>query len=56
MVDRGHEVLWPVSGPMGKVAKEQPTNLTDLEVISKEGWTRIPPDMSRNILINHKNV
>ncbi|KAI4888988.1 hypothetical protein NFI96_003207 [Prochilodus magdalenae] len=37
-----------------RVAKRQPQNLNDLEMICKEEWTNIPPDMSANLIINYK--
>ncbi|KAI4904987.1 hypothetical protein NFI96_002412 [Prochilodus magdalenae] len=37
-----------------RVAKRQPQNLNDLEMICKEEWTKIPPDMCANLIINYK--
>ncbi|KAI4886608.1 hypothetical protein NFI96_000806 [Prochilodus magdalenae] len=37
-----------------RVAKRQPQNLNDLEMICKEEWTTIPPDMCANLIINYK--
>lgn len=34
-----------------RVAKRQPLNLNDLEFICLEEWTKIPPDIYRNLLI-----
>ena len=37
-----------------RVAKRQPRNLEDLEMICKEEWTKIPPDTCTNLVINYK--
>ncbi|CAJ0946477.1 unnamed protein product [Ranitomeya imitator] len=39
-----------------RVAKQQPQNSNDLEMICKEEWTNIPPDMCTNLIVNYKNV
>ncbi|KAI4887934.1 hypothetical protein NFI96_008000 [Prochilodus magdalenae] len=36
-----------------RVAKRQPHNLNDLEMICEEEWTKIPPDMCANLIINY---
>ena len=38
---------------MLRVAKRQPRNLKDLERISKEEWTKIPPKICANLLKNY---
>ncbi|KAI4901529.1 hypothetical protein NFI96_009953 [Prochilodus magdalenae] len=39
-----------------RVAKRQPQNLHDLEMICKEEWTKIPPDMCVNLIIDYKKL
>ncbi|KAI4876466.1 hypothetical protein NFI96_002537 [Prochilodus magdalenae] len=39
-----------------QVAKRQPQNLHDLEMICKEVWTKIPPDMCVNLIIDYKKL
>ncbi|KAK3541172.1 hypothetical protein QTP86_016236, partial [Hemibagrus guttatus] len=37
-----------------RVAKCQPRNLNDLEMICKEEWDKIPPEMCANLVANYK--
>ncbi|KAK3559349.1 hypothetical protein QTP86_012806 [Hemibagrus guttatus] len=37
-----------------RAAKRQPQNLNDLEMICKEEWDKIPPEMCANLVANYK--
>ncbi len=37
-----------------RVAKRQPRNLNDLEIICREEWDKIPPEMCANLVANYK--
>ncbi|KAK3529160.1 hypothetical protein QTP70_018113, partial [Hemibagrus guttatus] len=37
-----------------RAAKRQPRNLNDLEMICKEEWDKIPPEMCANLVANYK--
>ena len=38
-----------------RVARRQPRNLNDLEVVCREEWANIPAEMCTNLVTNYKN-